>query len=128
MQRALPLDSVTELRDIAPYTPRMSARNVRLFKDRLPHVVNRRDMTSAVAVAGTELPMAEMRAPIESGGRVIGFVNIADFAQQDVYGEAEVRLLTSVATAMGMALQNAKLFDETGNMAVHATTTYALLE
>ena len=101
------------LHDIAPYQAPMSAHNLRLFQERSAYAVNRRDMPGAVAMAGTDLPMAEMRAPIVSGGNVIGFVNIADFAHEDVYGEAELRLLTSVATAMGMALQSARLFDET---------------
>jgi GAF domain-containing protein/CheY-like chemotaxis protein len=101
------------LHDVAPYQVAMSPRNATLFRERLPYAVNRRDMPHAAAIAGTELPMAEMRAPIVSGEKVIGFVNIADFAHEDVYGDAEVRLLMSVATAMGLALQSAQLFDQT---------------
>ena len=102
------------LHDIAPYAVSMSGRNARLFRERTAYAVNRRDMpATSVAVPGTDLPAAEMRAPIVSGEKVIGFVNIADFEHEDVYGDAELRLLTSVATAMGMALHSARLFDET---------------
>jgi len=36
-----------------------------------------------------------------------------DYERENVYGESEVRLLTTVAASMGVALENARLFDET---------------
>src|SRR5208283_4871899 len=36
-----------------------------------------------------------------------------DYQQENAYGDAEVRLLSTVAASMGVALENARLFDET---------------
>jgi len=45
--------------------------------------------------------------------RVLGTIRLEDFEREDAYGEAQVRLLTTVAASMGVALENARLFDET---------------
>ena len=44
------------------------------------------------------------------GSRIIV---LEDYQREDAFGEAEVRLLTTVAASMGVALENARLFDET---------------
>ena len=36
-----------------------------------------------------------------------------NYERENAYGEAEVRLLSTVAASMGVALENARLFDET---------------
>src|SRR5271157_1610406 len=38
---------------------------------------------------------------------------LEDYVRENAYGEAEVRLLSTVAASMGVALENARLFDET---------------
>src|SRR5207248_3492698 len=38
---------------------------------------------------------------------------LEDYEREDAFGEAEVRLLSTVAASMGVALENARLFDET---------------
>ena len=50
--------------------------------------------------------------PILAGERVIGVVNIENL-QQHAYDEADARLLGTLAASMGVALENARLFDET---------------
>jgi GAF domain-containing protein/DNA-binding response OmpR family regulator len=51
-------------------------------------------------------------APIKSGDRVLGVLGVAD-RRPDVFTEADERLLTTLARSMGVALENARLFDET---------------
>jgi signal transduction histidine kinase/DNA-binding response OmpR family regulator/putative methionine-R-sulfoxide reductase with GAF domain len=74
---------------------------------------NRSDNPSSKAVAGTTMPMSDMRAPIVAAGRVIAIVNLDNYERENAFSDDDARLLTTVCTAMGMALQSAQLFDET---------------
>ena len=62
---------------------------------------------------GTEQSQSSIYVPILGGDRVLGIINLWDYERENAYGEAEVRLLTTVAASMGVALENARLFDET---------------
>jgi GAF domain-containing protein/CheY-like chemotaxis protein/tetratricopeptide (TPR) repeat protein len=101
------------LADIAPFEVRRSPRNLRVLGERIVVRSNRSDFPSPTAVAGTELPMSDMRAPIVAAGRVIAIVNLDNFERENAFSDDDARLLTTVCTAMGMALQSAQLFDET---------------
>ena len=50
--------------------------------------------------------------PILAGDQVIGVINLENQAR-DAYDEADDRLLATLASSMGVALENARLFDET---------------
>ena len=50
--------------------------------------------------------------PILAGDRPIGVIALESF-EQDAFTEADERLLSTVASSMGVALENARLFDET---------------
>ena len=50
--------------------------------------------------------------PILAGDRVLGVMALESL-QKDVYSEADARLLMTFSTSMGVALENARLFDET---------------
>ncbi|MEA2136783.1 MAG: hypothetical protein QOC68_4693, partial [Solirubrobacteraceae bacterium] len=50
--------------------------------------------------------------PILAGDRVLGVIGL-ESTQKDAYDEADERLLATLATSMGVALENARLFDET---------------
>src|SRR5262250_3246390 len=67
----------------------------------------------AKAVAGTDQALAVTYAPILSSDRVLGTIVIESYEREHAFGNAEVRLLTTVAASMGVALENARLFDET---------------
>ena len=43
----------------------------------------------------------------------LGSMVIENYERENAFGESEVRLLTTVAASMGVALENARLFDET---------------
>src|SRR5205807_10563230 len=51
--------------------------------------------------------------PILGSDRVLGSIMLENFDRENAFGEAEIRLLTTVAASMGVALENARLFDET---------------
>jgi GAF domain-containing protein/CheY-like chemotaxis protein len=50
--------------------------------------------------------------PIMAGGEAIGVVNVSSH-ELDAYSEADERLVATIASSMGVALENARLFDET---------------
>ena len=50
--------------------------------------------------------------PIAAGDRILGVIAIESL-QADAFSDADVRLLGTLATSMGVALENARLFDET---------------
>ena len=48
-----------------------------------------------------------------SGEHVSGVVVLESLDAPNAFGEADERLVTTVASSMGVALENARLFDET---------------
>lgn len=52
--------------------------------------------------------------PIPSGGQVIGVISVQSVEQEGRFTDADQRLLSTVATAVGVAFHNAKLFEEAG--------------
>src|SRR4029079_18244833 len=88
----------------------------RMLKTRQPGVVRTAAEQAALGmqlVAGTEQAKSFMSVPILGGDRALGAMLMEDDAREDAYGEAEVRLLSTVAASMGVALENVRLFDET---------------
>ncbi|HLF88238.1 MAG TPA: GAF domain-containing protein, partial [Anaerolineales bacterium] len=60
----------------------------------------------------TDTILSMIYAPLIVGERVIGHINLnAD--RKHAYGEAEVRLITTLTNSMSVALENARLFAET---------------
>jgi signal transduction histidine kinase/DNA-binding response OmpR family regulator len=51
--------------------------------------------------------------PIPSGGEVIGVISVQSTDKEGRFTEADQRLLSTIASAVGVALHNAKLFEET---------------
>ncbi len=64
-------------------------------------------------IPGTDASKSVMRVPMVSGDRVIGVINVENHERENAFGEAAARLLTTVAASLGVALENARLFDET---------------
>jgi PAS domain S-box-containing protein len=60
--------------------------------------------------------------PILSGDDVIGVLNVQDTEREGLFGEADIRLLSTIAANVGVALQNARLFQETQRRAEQLAT------
>ncbi len=65
------------------------------------------------AVPGTAQSHSRIMVPIIGSDRVLGFIALEDYEREDAYGAADARLLQTVSASMGVALENARLFDET---------------
>ncbi len=66
-----------------------------------------------VTVPGTDTSKSGAYVPIVGSDRVLGNIVIENYEQENAYTEADIRLLTTVASSMGVALENARLFNET---------------
>jgi serine phosphatase RsbU (regulator of sigma subunit)/uncharacterized protein YigA (DUF484 family) len=51
--------------------------------------------------------------PLSVGKEVIGVISLQNNDQENAFTEADVRLLTTLANSMSVALENARLFDQT---------------
>ena len=65
----------------------------------------------AIQIGGSDT-QSWLGVPIPAGDRVIGIVGLESI-ERYAYSEADERLLTTLASSMGVALENARLFDET---------------
>jgi len=73
-----------------------------------------KETVSKIAVMPDLLPMRKslIGAPIISGNEAVGAISIHDPNRENAYSEADLRLLTTLANSMSVALENARLFDE----------------
>ena len=67
----------------------------------------------AIIVEGSEIPKSAVYVPMFSGGRVFAAISIQNVEAGKPFGEDDVRLLQTLANSMSVALENARLFDET---------------
>jgi GAF domain-containing protein len=90
------------------------ARWAQLSARRVPIVHNTRAELAAIGtVPGTDTAKSSVIVPIVGSDRTIGSIVVENHEREYAYSESDVRLLTTVASSMGVALENARLFDET---------------
>ncbi len=64
-------------------------------------------------IPGTDRSKSFVAVPILAGSEAKGLIIIEDYEKEDAYSESDIRLLTTLANSMSVALENARLFDET---------------
>jgi len=67
----------------------------------------------AITVEGTESSLSGIFTPLVVNDRVIGAMNIESIERENDFTESDLRLLTTLANSTSVALENARLFDET---------------
>lgn len=65
------------------------------------------------AAEGTAMPKAAIWVPMVVGDEVKGYVSLQNIDRENAFSETDVRLLTTLTNSMSVALENARLFDET---------------
>ena len=98
----------------APRPP--SPGGLKTMQTREPVVVNNPADYAAQgfqALPGTDQSLSAVAVPILGSDRALGTIALENYERENAFGEAEIRLLTTVAASMGVALENARLFDET---------------
>ncbi|MEK7324681.1 MAG: histidine kinase dimerization/phospho-acceptor domain-containing protein, partial [Chloroflexota bacterium] len=88
----------------------------RVLETRQPQLINgdweqRARQLGAVAMTG-EMPKASLNVPIMVGEAAIGVISLQSTERENLFADADVRLLTTIAATVGVALENARLFNE----------------
>jgi len=98
------------------HMPRLDSPVLRAFERREALVLNTRAEMNAAGIAaipGTDESLSCVFVPIVGGDRLLGGIAMENYEREHAFGAAAVRLLSTVAASMGVALENARLFDET---------------
>ncbi len=101
---------------LPPVAPLSDGPWTRMEKSRQPIVLNSVAELNASGygvVPGTDWALSIIKVPIIGSDRVLGILDVENHERENAFGESEIRLLTTVASSMGVALENARLFDET---------------
>ncbi len=69
-----------------------------------------------------EPPLSALFVPLNVGGRVEGVLSLQNLDRTEAFGADDVRLLTTLGASLGVALQNARLVDETRRRAAELST------
>jgi GAF domain-containing protein/CheY-like chemotaxis protein len=101
-----------------PYT--LTEGHYRLMTTRQPLFINenwegrmREQGFSIQIVPGTEAPKSTIIVPLIVNNEVKGSVSLQNIDRENAFSESDLRLLTTLASSMSVALENARLFDET---------------
>ena len=107
--KRLPPDEPRTPRPDGPFARMMRVRQARVLNNPA-EIISEGFHVQPGTDAGT-LSLAHI--PILGGDRFLGEILLEDYERENAFGESDVRLLTTVAASMGVALENARLFDET---------------
>jgi GAF domain-containing protein/DNA-binding response OmpR family regulator len=65
------------------------------------------------AVLSGEVPKSAVFVPLLIGDRAVGLISLQNLDREHAFGDADVRLLMTLAGSLSVALENARLFEET---------------
>jgi len=74
------------------------------------------EVAAAGTLPGTDTAKSNVYISIIGSNRVIGSIVVENFEREYAFSDSDVRMLTTVASSMGVALENARLFDETQHL------------
>ena len=82
-------------------------------------------------IEGTQAPKSLIYVPFGTGTQVNGYFSLQNFDRENAFSESDVRLLQTLAGSMGIALENARLFNAEQQRAAElgaiSTVTQALV-
>ena len=90
------------------------------------HEADRRGLELGAKVVGKQA-LSYLGVPIPVGGTSLGVISVQSTQKEGVYGADDERLLSTIAANVGVALQNARLFNETQEALAHQTATADIL-
>jgi GAF domain-containing protein/CheY-like chemotaxis protein len=110
----------------------------RILRERRTGVANTREEQTRIGMSpapGTDWAHSIAAVPIIGSERALGAIVLQNHEREYAFGSNEVRLLETVAASMGLALENARLLDETQRRArelkealAHQTATAEVLQ
>jgi GAF domain-containing protein/DNA-binding response OmpR family regulator len=98
-------------RDPRPLGPGLTSRVLTTQRPIRIGTIEEQMAAGAIQVGGSDT-RSWLGVPITSSNRAIGVVNLESI-EEHAYSEADERVLSTLAASMGVALENARLFDET---------------
>lgn len=69
--------------------------------------------TKPEPLKGTRMPLSFLFVPLKVGDEVKGVVTLQNLDHENAFSDSDVRLLSTLANSMSVALENARLFNET---------------
>jgi PAS domain S-box-containing protein len=82
-----------------------------ILDSREPLLLNRQEQYEGQATVGTP-SRSYLGVPILVGEKAIGVISVQSIHEEGRFGEAESGLLATIAASVGVAIQNARLFEE----------------
>ncbi|HET6846818.1 MAG TPA: GAF domain-containing protein, partial [Anaerolineales bacterium] len=106
--------------DITPFHRRFLEQGSTLFLSRNANA--ELEKLGAKTIPGTEPVRSAIFVPLTAGGHALGMLSLQNVDRDDAFSASDVHLLETIASSMGVALENARLFDEvqTSNRALSA--------
>ncbi|MDX1672075.1 MAG: GAF domain-containing protein [Balneolaceae bacterium] len=95
--------------------------NEHLIKSKEPLLINEDYVETSVKYGGTGVskglpPKSAIFVPMILGSEVIGSVSLQNVDREHAFTSSDVRLLTTLTNSMSVALENARLFNETSRL------------
>ena len=90
----------------------------RIMQTRVPLLLNRPEAFQELGIPVVGTPAKSyLGVPIVAGTTAIGVISVQSTVQAGRFGGADARLLSTIAANVGVAIQNARLYQETGRRA-----------
>ena len=86
----------------------------RSSQSREPLLLNREEQLRGATPRSARLPAPTSACRSSSASKAIGVISVQSIEEEGRFGEAESRLLATIAANVGVAIQNARLFAEIG--------------
>jgi len=84
-----------------------------LIKKNNEEAVKNLGIDGMALIPGTDQSKSLIAVPIMLGKEAKGLILIENYEKEDAFSDSDVRLLTTLANSMSIALENARLFEQT---------------
>ncbi len=113
--------------EVLPFSPMVK----HLIATRQPVIINKNSLEESkrygmVTIEGTRAPKSLIFVPYGTGSQINGYFSLQNLDREDAYTDSDVRLLQTLAGSMGIALENARLFNAEQQRAVELAAISAV--